>query len=319
MSLALNLNPALQLTKENHLNYAVVKVDDNKSVLFVKIGPLRSPLAGLFSVAQSVAANLEKTYGSDLTLCLSGGADSQAMAWAFVSQNIRPKVSLFRFRRESLGTFFNEEDISYSTAFCEKHSLKINYIDFDLDQFYESGDWRDLSTKYECSSPQMVAHFKCLDQVHGVPVLSWNIPNIYGSNPKRIAVPNYKFFSYLRYFHVNKRPGVPYFFLHNPEIFYAAMSEPSWLELFKEYSEDSKNMSYWDKCRLYRSAGFQVINQSNKLTGFENYKIHFQVKYGENDPLSFDRKLREPLEQKINDYQEVRFEIDPSFLRLVKL
>lgn len=147
-------------------------------------------------------------------------------------------------------------------------------------------------------------------------LLSWNIPNIYTYKSRpAILTPNFKFFSYLRFLEMSHKAGVPFFFLYYPEMFYSALLIPSLYQELKKALPPNYITPYHTKVSAYNDAGFEVVAQKQKFTGFEKFKIYYsQLKFPEDQDL-FNRTFRYPLEKKFDDNALLKVNLDQKFFQ----
>lgn len=133
--------------------------------------------------------------------------------------------------------------------------------------------------------------------------------------PKYLDYPTESWMSYLE---VTKRNIVPCFFLEDPELataFYK-IHDIEYSDIEERYPDTTKDVNgkyereYKVKCAVYTNAGFPIIPQPYKATGFEKIKdycdIHFKatlherLKYSDMpSKRSFEIKFRYPLMQLI--------------------
>lgn len=262
--------------------------------------------------AKAINSQFEKYY-----LLFSGGVDSQAMVLSFLMAEIRPRVIVLRYPNKT-GGFFNNDDIESAEAFLKKHSqiTDIQFLDLDLLSFYETGQHWLYAEKYKCSSPQLTVHMWAQDLINQPCLLSWNIPNIYTHKSRpAILTPNFKFFSYLRFLEINSKAGVPFFFLYYPEMFYASLLLPSLRQEFKKTLPPNYITPYRTKVSAYNEAGFEVVAQKQKFTGFEQFKIYYSQLKCPTDQDFFNRSFRYPLEKKFDDHVLLKVNLDRKFFQ----
>lgn len=72
---------------------------------------------------------------------------------------------------------------------------------------------------------------------------------------------------------------------------------------------------YKTKVTAYCEAGFSVQAQSQKYTGFENYKKYYSEINNTNDIDFYNKKLRYPLIKKYNDSIKINVSLDLSFFK----
>lgn len=261
--------------------------------------------------ARSIDSNLVK-----YNLLFSGGVDSQAMVLSFLKAEICPRIVILRYP-DKAGGYFNSDDIDSAELFLKKYPQisEVRFFDLDILNFYESGQHGIYADKYKCSSPQLTVHMWAQDLINEPCLLSWNIPNIYTYRSRpAILTPNYKFFSYARFLETSHKAGVPFFFLYYPEMFYASLLIPSIYQEFKKKLPAHYITSYQTKVTAYQEAGFEVISQKQKFTGFEKFQRYYSELQHTSDLDIFNKNFRYPLEKKFDDNVPLKVNLDQKFL-----
>lgn len=242
----------------------------------------------------ALAARLihEQNPGEPISLCLSGGVDSEAMARGFLAAGVPFVPYVFRFKDG-----FNDFDIADALAFCARQGLAPRVLDIDAIEYFESGRHWNEAERYRCNSPQLCLHIHMLERVPGCAVLSWNPPNL-EKGDRAIGLPQDKYWSYHRYFEARGRAGVPFFFLYTPELVYAFLRLPALQRALRGAAPSlTAADAYALKCEVYREGGFAIENRADKYTGFEKLRRHYDRITGR--PDAFNQLFRRPLEEKI--------------------
>jgi len=85
-------------------------------------------------------------FGQDFALFLSGGTDSEIVARNFLSIGIVPNCFTIKFNND-----LNIDDVKESELLCRTLGLPLNIIDFDILNFYFSGEALEFSKKIQCT------------------------------------------------------------------------------------------------------------------------------------------------------------------------
>src|SRR5688572_14455846 len=85
-----------------------------------------------FEEAVIAAKKISALLGPNVTLCLSGGLDSEAMALAFLEAGVPFDVTTLRFNDG-----LNLNDIGNSSDFCNKHNIRQNFVNLDVVNFFQ--------------------------------------------------------------------------------------------------------------------------------------------------------------------------------------
>ena len=85
-------------------------------------------------------------YGNDLVLFLSGGTDSEIVLRNFLEIGIRPKCATIRFIDD-----YNLSDVNEAVELTDQFGIKLDILDFDVKEFYKSGEALEFSKKIDCT------------------------------------------------------------------------------------------------------------------------------------------------------------------------
>lgn len=246
---------------------------------------------------------ITKNYPAPYTLCLSGGVDSQAMLYAWHTSGKSYNTMSVIYNVD-----MNLHDLQTLDEFSTQHSIKINYVDFDLLNFYQT-DYLDYVHQYKCGSPHFCTFMKFSELVKEGTVL-------FSGNP--LIKNNYRFFGtnelgLYRYGQISGRNIVAGFFLETKEIAYSFQTP-------NLFSDETKGHIARSKIESYRYSGYPVISQKEKITGFEKIKDYYDANYshlvttkdklyrGYNGSMrTYDLLLRNKYERLYNDKYNMVF------------
>lgn len=208
--------------------------------------------------------DIAKKNNLELMLFLSGGADSEAMAWIFLKNNIQFTPCIIKMTKE-----MNNFDIKFALKFCQDNNLVPKIINFDPFIFLRENLYMNYALKYRTTFPEMMTLCWALDQVpHAYPVFPANIPFVATSN--NITGFNLlidQFRSIWRYLFINNRLGIENFFYHTKEQYSSAIADPIYHSFLF-----SKNMDYYDKISVYNYFQMPVKPRPYKYTGWEKIR-----------------------------------------------
>lgn len=311
-------------TWKNHLTFGFHKNSSNavdKDSFFCKMGSISRKVETAFKEAQIAARlilNESKKMGQEVFLCVSGGIDSEAMLRAFMAVEEESKnrnrnknrngksnppfhAVIMRFNDK-----LNDFDIENVIQFCEENHVSHEVFDLNVLDFFESGKYLEYGKMYQCQSPQLAAHLHLLDQIKGVPVLSWQPPEIffhYNQEAKSIPIynlglPGHLHGVLLRYFVQRKRFGVPFFFAYTPELIASFFHLP-FLQTMLWFGFKGANVDYCYcvKCLSYKDSGFSVKPRKASYTGFEKIRKHYDVLDKKQYGVAFNERYRTPLKK----------------------
>lgn len=266
----------------------------------------RPEQVGLLGVEAAVAAvkEIAKTYPAPYTLMLSGGADSQALAYVWKLAGVEFDTLSVRYTGYN-EEFFNEHDLMCMTEWARLHRIPINYKDFNVPEFLES-EYDSYTHTYTCASPQICTYIKMSEFVKegtvifsGNPVFKYilNVPTPWASGI------TYSLLGLDRYRKISNRSIVPFFFVHTPELV------SSFIETAEKYI--TFHRYFTDKWCYYMLNGIPVKPYIQKYSGFEGLKDYYEqykntidvktkLKYnGRPSPWYFDLKFRYPILDKL--------------------
>jgi|688.fasta_scaffold60116_2 hypothetical protein len=256
----------------------------------------------LIDALEITVKSIMQAYSPPYRLMVTGGVDSQTMllAWKWFGRDYIPTSVVYENN-------FNAHDLETLTRFSSEQKLDIQYVDFELIEFYNNNYWK-LADKYKIVSPHFGAHIGMTENLDGTIILSGD-RLMFGT-----AVLDTN--NVCLYYASLKRPIVPYFLLHTPELAYSHMYAFS--KIPKELRKvvlDSKN--YTSKTEMLKHEGIPVIPQLAKYSGFERVKEYYdkfhseipvitRLKYASKpSKRAYDLLLRYPLEEK---YGGLRFQ-----------
>ena len=279
-------------------------LDDDLMLDFTNDGFLIAnmlPLAAAHYTIEKITERCPPPY----TLMCSGGIDSQAMIWAWHTSGVPFTVESVKYISDKV--WYNEHDLCNLVEFSNRHSIQVNFKEFDIIPFLEN-DLRTVSLENDCASPQICTYISMMsDIVTGTIVFSGNH---LVANPAILTNDILGMHRHSVLVDTESRKVIPFFFLHTPELSYSFMwnFNPDSGPKQKRFYQD-KSVAYEYSCDRYRSMGFPVINQPEKLTGFEKLKKRYDQCSNRLSPITklkyatcpsqrvFDLLFRYPLEK----------------------
>ncbi|MFZ3229761.1 MAG: hypothetical protein WA160_06125 [Pseudobdellovibrio sp.] len=282
-----------QWTLENHFEFG--RLPDNSDTFVVKCGALQKEVLSPLEESIFSATHIKNVNPNEkIVLCLSGGIDSECMAISFLKAKVSFEVVFLRFK-DSLNYF----DIRSNIDFCINNSIKYTFLDLDILHFLESGQFLEISKQYGCQSPQLAAHLWMLDQIDGLPILAGNpiAPIWKNDHWFYIGLPGELHSVYFKYFMINDRPGIPWFFLYSPEQIASFFNLNCIHDFITKKKKSEIDYTYGYKYKSYQEGGFEVIPRENKFTGFELIQKYYDQLAKTENNYEFNRLFRKPLEE----------------------
>jgi Queuosine biosynthesis protein QueC len=217
---------------------------------------------------------LEVFNGKDLTLCFSGGMDSEVVLRSYLEIGHPIKVVIYRYENN-----INQYDVHHAIKVCEQLKSPYKIIDFNLANFFET-DAIDMIESCQIDKPMQLVGCKLLEITEGIPIMGEGDPLI---NVRPANDTNDK----LNYYwavtdwsseicreqyvgHINKE-AIPAWLQWRPEVVLACLeSEYVHKLMTNQYQNVYSCLS--NKYEQY-SVYFPDIINREKVSGFENVPI----------------------------------------------
>lgn len=84
-------------------------------------------------------------FGSDLVVMFSGGTDSEIVLRAFKHVGITPRTVFIKFKND-----YNIDDLKIAEEITRELDIKLEIIEFDVKEFYNSGQAYEFSKTIQC-------------------------------------------------------------------------------------------------------------------------------------------------------------------------
>lgn len=286
------------------------KFDDETSMLNIKIAKPNN----LEPVINDIVAQLQHV--KQANIALSGGIDSQFSLR--VAKHLNVPVTAYTYLALWNGAPVNTDDVQVATQIAKKENVKLEIIEFDLKEFFNSNKHIEYGKKYKTRSPQIAFHLYFIEQTFkdkpGTLFLGGEIPMMVKNSkenegPLDIAGLNSGFFmgSTVSYRKLCKELNIDIvkdLLLYTPEIIYKtlkvsidiARKEKKHCEWKPEYMVNMYPHKL--KYEIYEAILPGGVNPLVKSTGFEKLKKHLGISSGIYN--QFDLLYRRPLEQQVD-------------------
>jgi hypothetical protein len=251
------------------------------------------------------AKNLKRTP----MIFLSGGLDSEIVVKSFIDANVDFVPVTFK-----LANGLNIHEINFVEKFCKRHNLKVQYINIDIVDWFNTPEAKQKYIESFCTYTEMLPHMKLMDIVwnefQGLPVMGngdfYAIKSInpvwrMHDNNATKYIWNYIEFEYIlawfRYAVSKNILGGIGFFQHNPEITLAMATDSLMVstctnqtlnkmssrstkyEIYKKYWNDIEHRPKWH--------GGELVSKLHRLKTLEYSK---ELKMPYNDYYSIEYK-----------------------------
>ena len=268
----------MNFTYQNHLRYTIADrlFGERKNSIekyTVNVGTIDTDHYKNSSYQEELRRTADLVYsdfGNDFVVFLSGGTDSEIVVRNFISIGIKPKCVTIRFTNG-----FNASDVREAEIIAEELNLPLEIIDFDITDFYYSGQAEEFGNKLQCTQiTYLMVYFN---------ILKLGVPAVMGGElllRRQISMTdNYWFYTFrenedasaMRFSNLFNIPVVNEWFSYTPELMlyyledHAIQSLVTAKDNFKLGSVSSKNAILR---RLYPS-----VRKKEKTHGFERLLV----------------------------------------------
>ena len=227
-----------------------------EKVITLALDPIKDAEINCLDELVKYVKDLAKLYPAPYHLFVSGGIDSQAMLYAWKLSG----VEFTAIRVDYCG--MNDHDFEETEQFCRIHGITLRTVEFDVLKFLEE-DFSHYAETYQCASPHICTHMAFSELIaEGTKVFSGNLVAY-----DRIPVDN-TIFGLQRYATLAKANVIPFFLVGNERIAKASV-------IISQKLSRAEATAYENKCLQYQAAGIPIIKQTEKFTGFEKIKLHY--------------------------------------------
>ncbi len=245
--------------------YREIKGDRKSPLVFDFSKPTNLEVGRALYEALQAIKTICGTHEGPYTLLVSGGVDSQAMIYAWKKSSVPFSVVHYSYGD-------NIEDGMTLEAFCMSWGIEYEVREFDVDKFITSQEYKEMAMKYDCASPHILTYLKLTSFHNETVIMGGNYLSQFSSGQ------NWTILALDRYRALTKHNFVPFFLCCTPGLAYAFYK--SEIDLIRKYRDHvpialGRDSGYFTKVTAYEFAGFPVINQSKKLTGFEAIKERY--------------------------------------------
>lgn len=227
-------------------------------------------------VAIDTVKRIAERYPAPYILFASGGIDSQACIYSWLKSGIDFEVVFVNYENN-----FNKHDFVELELMQQQYKFKLKTLEFNVIDFLTT-KLKDYVTRYKTISPMLCTHFAISEMItEGTVIFSGNY------SPPCPEYLDYPTESWMNYLEATKRKMVPCFFLEDPELataFYK-IHDVEYSNIEERFPNPIKNINgqyHWEykvKCAVYTNAGFPIIPQTYKATGFEKIKDYCDIHY----------------------------------------
>jgi hypothetical protein len=141
-------------TLNNHLTYSIggrsyahreTPIEKYK-VSLGAVDPERYKVSNYAEELHRTARTVYSEFGNDLVLFLSGGTDSEIVLRNFLAVGHRPHCVVLKFKND-----YNIDDVKEAEEISRELDVKLDVIDFDVEDFFYSGQAKEFGNQVDCS------------------------------------------------------------------------------------------------------------------------------------------------------------------------
>lgn len=144
----------MNFTYNNHLKYFISNRQfgyretgmEKYNVVLGSIDMAQYKSSNYVKELQRTADNVYGDFGKEMVVFLSGGTDSEIVVRNFLDIGIRPECAVIKFKDD-----YNLPDVIEAQAIATELDLKLNVIDFDVKEFYYSGEAKEFGNSLQCT------------------------------------------------------------------------------------------------------------------------------------------------------------------------
>ena len=201
----------------------------------------------------------------DIYVMYSGGMDSEYVCNILIHMGIKFTPVIIK-----LSPNYNPHDLHYAFEFCKSTGLDPLVIDFNFDEFVNSGEIVEMAEKMRSCSFRMPATMKVISQLDGFVMLGNDPPymrlntttNTWQLEEEEVI------HSILTFYKDNHIAGCPFFLSYTPEMMLSFLLDPTMKKL-AHHGIPGKLGTNTSKVHVFNNgSGFEMQNRK-KYTGYE--------------------------------------------------
>ena len=265
----------INFTHNNYLTYSIggrvfgqrENSTERYNVSVGQIDPERYKQSNYIEELHRTASLVLSELGKDLVVFISGGTDSEIVLRNFLAIGHTPRCVTIRFKNN-----YNARDVMEAQALCTELNVPLEFIDFDVKDFYYSGEAIEFGKSIQCTQITYLMVYKS--------ILDLGFPAVMGGETlitrKVESDKSYWYYtlrenedaSAMRFSNKYNIPLVNEWFAYTPEVLLYYLEHPDIKQLvttkynYKLTSVSSKNAILQ---KIY-----PAIRPKKKTHGFEN-------------------------------------------------
>jgi len=245
--------------------------------------------------------------GKEPVIFLSGGADSEIVARSFAGLGVKPKCLTVRFEND-----YNIEEVNEAVAVTDELGLPHEIIDFNVKDFFYSGEAADLCKEIQCSQIAFLVLLAVINKMQIPSVIGCELQLTkgvsYSSSHWYMRLIEYMDTAHMKLAQKINVPIVSEWFSYTPELMLYYLEQPELEELV--YDPVNYKLSITSTKNRVLKKLVPELRKKEKATGYEKLKgFHIEANNELADLLikPFDNKgngIRYPeLVQRLKGYK----------------
>ena len=283
----------MEIIKDNYL-----KGSGNGPTWHVDVGPATRRVKSYFEETLETAEQVYANKAGKLFLLYSGGLDSQYVFNIFHRLKFDFTPVIIRLQGSYYNQDYNAHETKYAFEFCESKNIKPLVIDFNLDEFINSGEIVELAESARCGSYMIPATMKVAKQLEEFIVLGNDPPYMKYDISRNVwqLEELETIHSILNFFRVHNVPGCPFMLSYNPEMMLSFLLDPTMIDLANgkfpgKQGTNTSKVHVFNNGSEFNMPNYDfTTNLRRKYTGYE--LISKTVLYGHPNIMKF-KELRQ--------------------------
>lgn len=218
---------------------------------------------------QRVASLIHQNLGNDKVILLSGGLDSEIMLRTFVDIGIKPRCVTFKFENN-----YNDYEVESAKELASSLGVKLEILDFNIFDFYRSGEAAEMAQKYSIRLLPYVVFLKVSEIISAPSIVAGelHLSKFKDTDDKPVwalRLLEDLDMSHIRFSIDKKIPFIQEWFSYTPELMlhYLETPEVKWLVNNPSYHQTILPI----KNRIYRRL-LPGISNKTKNSGYDKLK-----------------------------------------------
>ena len=150
-----------------------------------------------------------------IDILYSGGQDSELLLRTAIALGVDFNVITMRLRINEC--LINVQDLYYSELFCKQNKIEQNFIELDVDQFFNSGQYLKYIEPYLVAEPHIATHHWLLEQCNNFPVFAGDYSWPWADKPV-LSPTRYRYCANRRFMDDRQIDGISNFLSHSLDL-----------------------------------------------------------------------------------------------------